>query len=155
MRTVIVRETIIFQIGIKRPIAMKRGVPIFSGENSGIYAASFGIPANNYGHTHRVKTFDRQWMFVYTTCKYKEYAMMARDIAKIFTTGGSQAVRLPKAFRLPGSTAHVRKVGQAVILEPMNTSTARWFDQLDNCGDEVLLASGRKQPRTPRRRVDL
>ena len=80
---------------------------------------------------------------------------MAQYIAKIFMTGGSQAVRLPKALRLPGTTAHVRKVGQSVILEPMSTSTARWFDELDKCGGNELLVSGRKQPRTPRRHVDL
>ncbi len=80
---------------------------------------------------------------------------MTRHIAKIFMTGWSQAVRLPKAFRLPGTTAHVRKVGRGVLLAPLNTNTAEWFGQMDKCGGEVLTASGRRQPRTPRRRIDL
>ncbi len=33
--------------------------------------------------------------------------------------GRSQAVRLPKEFRLPGKEARVSRVGDKVILEPM------------------------------------
>jgi len=39
--------------------------------------------------------------------------------AKIFTHGGSQAVRLPKAFRFDASEVRIRKEGQRVILEPI------------------------------------
>ena len=39
--------------------------------------------------------------------------------AKIFMHGRSQAVRAPKEFRLPGKEARVSKVGDKVILEPM------------------------------------
>ena len=40
--------------------------------------------------------------------------------AKIFTNGGSQAVRLPKEFRFPKGQREVsiRRVGKKVILEP-------------------------------------
>jgi antitoxin VapB len=38
--------------------------------------------------------------------------------AKVFTTGRSQAVRLPKEFRFEGDTVLVRREGRAVILEP-------------------------------------
>lgn len=40
------------------------------------------------------------------------------DIAKLFTSGGSQAVRLPKAYRFEGSQVRIRREGDAVILEP-------------------------------------
>ena len=36
--------------------------------------------------------------------------------AKLFTHGGSQAVRLPKAFRFEGTHVHVRRVGDEVVL---------------------------------------
>ena len=39
--------------------------------------------------------------------------------AKIFQHGRSQAVRLPKAFRLPGTEVKVSRVGDAVLLEPL------------------------------------
>ena len=38
------------------------------------------------------------------------------SIARIFTHGGSQAVRLPKEFRFDVETVHVRRVGQEVVL---------------------------------------
>ena len=40
------------------------------------------------------------------------------ETAKVFTHGGSQAVRLPKAFRFEGKEVSIRKEGDAVILEP-------------------------------------
>jgi antitoxin VapB len=43
---------------------------------------------------------------------------MERKRAKIFKTGRSQAVRLPKEFRFKGDTVLVRREGKAVILEP-------------------------------------
>lgn len=39
--------------------------------------------------------------------------------AKLFQHGGSQAVRLPRAFRFEGSEVTVRREGGAVILEPV------------------------------------
>lgn len=41
-----------------------------------------------------------------------------KDRAKLFTNGGSQAVRLPKAYRFDGSYVYVRREGSSVILEP-------------------------------------
>ena len=45
--------------------------------------------------------------------------------AKLFWTGRSQAVRLPKEFRFEGDSVFVRKEGNAVILEP---NGGRWPD---------------------------
>lgn len=39
--------------------------------------------------------------------------------AKVFQNGRSQAVRLPKAFRIQGDEVIVRREGDAVILEPI------------------------------------
>lgn len=36
--------------------------------------------------------------------------------AKLFSHGGSQAVRLPKEFRFEGKEVHVRRVGDEVVL---------------------------------------
>ncbi len=49
--------------------------------------------------------------------------------AKIFTHGGSQAVRLPKAFRFDASEVRIRREGARVILEPVTTDwDAVWRD---------------------------
>jgi antitoxin VapB len=39
--------------------------------------------------------------------------------AKLFKNGGSQAVRLPKEFRIEGDEVLIRKEGEAVVLEPV------------------------------------
>jgi len=44
--------------------------------------------------------------------------IMSVKRAKVFRTGCSQAVRLPKEFRFKGDTVLVRREGAAVILEP-------------------------------------
>jgi len=43
---------------------------------------------------------------------------MPKDRASLFVNGGSQAVRLPKAYRFQGTHVSVRREGNAVILEP-------------------------------------
>jgi len=40
------------------------------------------------------------------------------NTAKLFNNGKSQAVRLPKAFRLKGKEAYITKVGDALIIFP-------------------------------------
>ncbi len=40
--------------------------------------------------------------------------------AKLFQNGQSQAVRLPKAFRMPGNEVYIKKVGNAIVLIPMD-----------------------------------
>jgi len=42
--------------------------------------------------------------------------------AKLFKHGGSQAVRLPKAFRFEGSEVTIEKQGDTVILKPKRRS---------------------------------
>jgi len=69
---------------------------------------------------------------------------------KIFMHGRSQAVRLPKEFRLPGKEVRVRRVGCGVLLEPMETDVEHWFAALDALNDEPFLPEGRpEQPPTP------
>jgi len=51
------------------------------------------------------------------------------DIAKIFTTGRSQAVRLPKAFRFSTKEVTIERHGDAVILRP-KLDSATWAQQV-------------------------
>jgi antitoxin VapB len=61
--------------------------------------------------------------------------MSETGIAKLFKHGRSQAVRLPKEFRLPGTEVRVRKVGNGVFLEPI-LSLKEMFEALDRIGGE-------------------
>lgn len=70
-------------------------------------------------------------------------------IARLFAHGRSQAVRLPKEFRLPGDRVRVRHVGDGVLLEPIATDLDVWFAELDRFADVPLFEEGRNQPLTP------
>jgi len=39
--------------------------------------------------------------------------------AKLFTNGGSQAIRLPKEFRLPGKEVRIRKTKTGISITPI------------------------------------
>lgn len=79
--------------------------------------------------------------------------MPKTDIAKLFQNGRSQAVRLPKEFRFEGDQVRIRRVPQGVLLEPLVPDTGRWFAEMDRFNSEPFMASGRRQPRTPRRKI--
>ncbi len=51
------------------------------------------------------------------------------DTAKIFWTGRSQAIRLPKAFRFNASEVRIRRQGNSVVLEPIATDW-QWLEAL-------------------------
>lgn len=46
------------------------------------------------------------------------------ETARLFAHGGSQAVRLPKAYRFEGGEVSIRREGEAVILEPVRKRAA-------------------------------
>jgi antitoxin VapB len=74
--------------------------------------------------------------------------------AKLFQTGRSQAVRLPKEFRCPGKEVRIRRVGTGVLLEPMHLDPKQWFAAIDAAGGDPILPDGREQP-APQERDDL
>lgn len=59
---------------------------------------------------------------------------IAVQTAKVFTTGRSQAVRLPKAFRFTTNEVTIEKVGSAVILRPKQTQE-EWWTQMQSAMD--------------------
>ncbi len=53
--------------------------------------------------------------------------------AKLFWTGRSQAVRLPKEFRFEGTEVNIRRQGDAVVLEPAKKDYSKdwaWLDEM-------------------------
>lgn len=49
-----------------------------------------------------------------------------RATAKLFRNGRSQAVRLPKEFRLPGDEVYIERKGGKVILSPKPGKSLSW-----------------------------
>ena len=75
---------------------------------------------------------------------------MGKDTAKLFWTGRSQAVRLPREFRFEGGEVRIRRHGSAVILEPV-TENWEWLDvlvgQLDRDFVEAATEESKQQER--------
>lgn len=65
--------------------------------------------------------------------------------AKLFENGRSQAVRLPKEYRFEGNEVSINKVGEAVILLPVNNKWAGFLSSLDFFSDD-FMDEGREQP---------
>ncbi|OYY89904.1 MAG: hypothetical protein B7Y45_10095 [Sphingomonas sp. 28-66-16] len=61
------------------------------------------------------------------------------DVAKIFWTGRSQAVRLPKEYRFEGKEVTIRREGDKVILEPNTESDEDWARRLSGSLDEDFV----------------
>ena len=59
--------------------------------------------------------------------------------AKLFTTGGSQAVRLPKEFRFPGKTVTLRRTKTGVVQihphDDLEERRARFMKLAGSCPD--------------------
>jgi len=72
------------------------------------------------------------------------------DTAKLFQNGNSQAVRLPKEFRMPGTEVKIFKKGNQVILEPMELTWDSLFESLSEFPDD-FMDGGRNQPAIQKR----
>jgi antitoxin VapB len=66
--------------------------------------------------------------------------------AKLFQHGGSQAVRLPKAFRFEGTEVTVRREGDRVILEPIKPRKQRTPEEWAAFWAEIDALSGNEFP---------
>lgn len=63
------------------------------------------------------------------------------DYAKLFWTGRSQAVRLPKEYRFEGKEVRIRREGNKVILEPESEDPLAWLDGLEPLDDDAVAAA--------------
>lgn len=67
------------------------------------------------------------------------------ETAKIFWSGRSQAVRLPKEFRFETDEVRIRRQGNAVILEPI-AQDWQWLDKVAGPVDEDFVQAATEQP---------
>jgi len=65
--------------------------------------------------------------------------------AKIFWSGRSQAVQLPKNFRLRGNEVRIRRHGSAIILEPVAEDWA-WLDLIAGKLDDDFVQAATERP---------
>jgi antitoxin VapB len=67
------------------------------------------------------------------------------ETAKIFWSGRSQAVRLPKQFRFDTPEVRIRRHGNAVILEPVAHDWA-WLDKVVGPLDDDFVQAATEPP---------
>ena len=70
--------------------------------------------------------------------------------AKLFKNGQSQAVRLPKEFRIAGSEVYIKKQGVAIVLLPKEKSWEPLFNSLNHFAKDFKIE--RNQPRENQKR---
>jgi antitoxin VapB len=70
--------------------------------------------------------------------------------AKVFWTGRSQAVRLPKEFRFEGDTVFVRREGDAVILEPADEWPEHYAESFAGVPDDFKRPPQGEAERRPK-----
>ena len=75
-------------------------------------------------------------------------------IARVFKSGNSQAVRLPKKFRVKSSEVEIFRRGDEIVLRERSRGMARAFEILANLPIDVdAVEELRKEP--PQRREGL
>jgi antitoxin VapB len=80
--------------------------------------------------------------------------------AKIFWSGRSQAVRLPKEFRLDAKEVAIHREGDTLVLEPIDPNPKSfeeewaWLDKLEPF-DEDFVAAVNEDPGQPTERPEL
>ena len=72
------------------------------------------------------------------------------ETAKVFWSGRSQAVRLPRAFRVDADEVRIRRRGRAIVLEPVPDSW-EWLDALAGGVDDDFASAVREQPEATER----
>jgi antitoxin VapB len=77
--------------------------------------------------------------------------------ARVFQSGNSQAIRLPKEFRVDVDEVEISREGDAIILRPRHASEQPWsalISAMDRGLTDDFLPAGREQPE-PHDRPDL
>lgn len=70
---------------------------------------------------------------------------MSTKTAKIFRSGNSQAVRIPKEFQLEGTEVEIQRRGDTLILRPKRKSWTPLLESLEQFSDD-FMEGGREQP---------
>jgi antitoxin VapB len=77
--------------------------------------------------------------------------------AKVFWSGRSQAVRLPKAFRVDGDEVRIRREGKRIVLEPIQNDWAwldAWRKKHGKLDDDFIAAANEEMPMQERPELD-
>ena len=71
--------------------------------------------------------------------------------AKIFRSGNSQAIRIPKEFQMEGDEVEIIKRGSSLVFRPKKMAWSSLFESLQKFTDD-FLEQGRSQPKLQKRK---
>lgn len=71
---------------------------------------------------------------------------------KVFTSGNSQAVRIPKEFHIDFSELLIKKIGSSIILTPKESNWENLERSLSEFSDD-FMTEGRSQPAMQEREI--
>ncbi len=71
---------------------------------------------------------------------------------KVFISGNSQAVRIPKEFHIDFSELFIKKIGSSIILTPKESNWENLERSLSEFSDDFMM-EGRAQPAMQEREV--
>nr|QDS03349.1 AbrB/MazE/SpoVT family DNA-binding domain-containing protein [uncultured bacterium] len=71
---------------------------------------------------------------------------------KVFISGNSQAVRIPKEFHIDFSELFIKKIGSSIILTPKESNWENLERSLSEFSDDFMI-EGRTQPAMQEREV--
>ena len=66
--------------------------------------------------------------------------------ARVFKSGNSQAIRLPKEFRVEAKELEIFRRGNEIVLREPETNMARAFDLLSSLPDDFLQDRAQTPP---------
>jgi antitoxin VapB len=69
---------------------------------------------------------------------------VAMGTARVFRRGNSQAVRLPKQFRLKSKEVEIFRRGDEIVLREKNGTMVRAFDLLASLPGDLVIAGREK-----------
>jgi antitoxin VapB len=67
-----------------------------------------------------------------------KYILISMKTAKLFKNGQSQAVRLPKEFRLEGDSVFIQRLGDYVVLVPKHDPWRSMFAATEKFSDDFM-----------------
>ncbi|HET55889.1 MAG TPA: antitoxin [Ignavibacteria bacterium] len=63
---------------------------------------------------------------------------------KIFKSGNSQAIRLPKKYRIIGDEVYIKKMGDGLLILPQNSAWSSLIESLNSFSSDFM--NSREQP---------
>ena len=75
---------------------------------------------------------------------------MSQQITKVFKSGNSQAVRLPRDFRMNSGKVVIRKAGKNIIISPLPTSWKGFMDNTSPLSEDFSIEGAQLPDDVPR-----